>query len=222
LVKTCSKDESVDIQGGVSMRIILETEYAIQIIDYLIHCGKRQGAIEISEAIGTPLRFTKNILQKLAHTDIINSYLGNHGGYELGRPPEEISLYDVMEVTEGPLLLNRCLANEHECAYIPDKQQCPFHVAFRELSSGLERHMRQIRFTLTTYCGGGTNAQPLGDSSGRSDKQELIKEHDCDGTDICIIRLQQKHEELVKKYEELQKENARLRLQIEKVDGDSR
>jgi len=138
-------------KGGKNMKITLETEYAIRIVDYLTRVGKLAGASQISEATAAPLRFTKNILQKLARGGIISSYKGIYGGYELGRLPEEISLYDVMEATEGPIRLNRCLGGKHVCSYAADKQRCPYYETFRELSDDMERKMRKFRFSSVVH-----------------------------------------------------------------------
>jgi len=204
------------------MRITQEAEYAIQIVDYLAHNSKRSGAVEISEGITAPLRFTKNILQKLARSGLIRSYLGNRGGYELGRPPEEISLFDVMEVPEGPIWLHRCLTREHECAYIPNKQQSPYHVAFRELSSDMEHKMRKFKFSSAAYGGGTIRDLRLGDFLGWPDDRERDhfvgfstqrQGYNRDEVDVYIARLHQEHKEMNVKYKTLQKEQALLKMQ---------
>ena len=147
----CTKIQNLTMrivtQEEMNMKITQEAEYAIRIVDYLARCNKIAGASQISEVTAAPLRFTKNILQKLVRGGIVNSYKGVYGGYELDRLPEEISLYDVMEATDGPIRLNRCLAGKHECTYAADKQRCPYHETFRELSDDMEHKMRRFRFS---------------------------------------------------------------------------
>lgn len=142
------------------MHITLETDYAIRIVDYLTRNRSTVGAVEISEAASVPLRFAKNILQKLTKKRIINSHKGVYGGYELGRLPEDISLYDVLEATEGPIVLNRCLFEENRCTYSLNKQ-CPYHEIFGQLSIELENRLRGIKFSSIIY--------------GRRDKKELME-----------------------------------------------
>jgi len=188
------------------MKITQEAEYAIQIVDYLARSGKRARAPEISEGTDAPLRFTKNILQKLARTEMINSYMGHRGGYELGRLPEEISLFEVMEATEGPIQLHRCLAGEHECGYIPDKLKCPYRALFRELSSDMERKMRKFRFSSSAHD------LRLGDFLGWTDKREMNhfvhfstreQGYDRNEVDAYIARIQQEWEALDANYKAL-------------------
>ena len=51
-----------------------------------------------------PANFLAQILGKLRNAGLITSRRGNQGGYILARPPEEISLYDILMAVEGQCL----------------------------------------------------------------------------------------------------------------------
>ena len=51
-----------------------------------------------------PANFLAQILGQLREHGLIVSRRGNHGGYTMARPPEEISLYDIMMAVEGGCL----------------------------------------------------------------------------------------------------------------------
>ncbi len=51
-----------------------------------------------------PANFLAQILGKLRNAGLITSRRGNQGGYILARPPEEISLYDILIAVEGQCL----------------------------------------------------------------------------------------------------------------------
>lgn len=51
-----------------------------------------------------PANFLAQILIKLRDHGLITSRRGNHGGYTLARPPEEISLHDILIAVEGQCL----------------------------------------------------------------------------------------------------------------------
>jgi Rrf2 family protein len=55
---------------------------------------------------GMPERFLLQILRSLVTHGILRSTRGVEGGYTLVRPPEEISVLDVIEAIEGPLTPN--------------------------------------------------------------------------------------------------------------------
>ena len=50
-----------------------------------------------------PRKFLENILLDLRHAELVASRRGVEGGYRLARPPEEISIADVIRAVEGPL-----------------------------------------------------------------------------------------------------------------------
>ncbi len=52
---------------------------------------------------GMPERFLLQILRVLVTHGILKSTRGVDGGYSLSRPPEEISLLEVIEAIDGPL-----------------------------------------------------------------------------------------------------------------------
>jgi len=59
--------------------------------------------LRISEAQDIPLKFLENILLELKHAGIVRTQRGAGGGYWLARPPEEVSLAEIIRVVEGPL-----------------------------------------------------------------------------------------------------------------------
>jgi Rrf2 family protein len=58
---------------------------------------------QIASAQGIPVEFLTTILGELKHAGIVASHRGTDGGYSLARPPEEVTLADVLRVMEGPL-----------------------------------------------------------------------------------------------------------------------
>ena len=58
------------------MRITLEADYAVRIVDCLSLSGRRLDARSISEKTGVTLRFTLKILRKLGMAKIVRSYKG--------------------------------------------------------------------------------------------------------------------------------------------------
>lgn len=56
----------------------------------------------ICEAHGVPSRFLVQILLHLKAAGIVTSTRGVGGGYQLARPPEEITLEDIVRVIDGP------------------------------------------------------------------------------------------------------------------------
>jgi len=58
----------------------------------------------LAKTEAVPANFLAQILGKLRTHGLITSRRGNQGGYTLSRPPEEISLYDILMAVEGECL----------------------------------------------------------------------------------------------------------------------
>ena len=71
---------------------------AIQSSNKLIHIE------ELADLEKVPKNYLVQILSELRAGGLINSKRGRQGGYSLVRPPEEITLYDVIQVVDSELL----------------------------------------------------------------------------------------------------------------------
>jgi Rrf2 family protein len=81
-------------------------------VDYALRAGAElaaaagHGAVKgerIAQAQGIPFKFLENILLDLKHGGLVQSQRGAEGGYWLAKPPEEITLADVIRAVEGPI-----------------------------------------------------------------------------------------------------------------------
>ena len=86
------------------MRISAKVDYAVRAAIELAAAGGEpvKGAV-IAEAQDIPLKFLENILGELQHTGIVASRRGAQGGYWLAKPPDAVSLADIVRAVEGPL-----------------------------------------------------------------------------------------------------------------------
>jgi Rrf2 family protein len=89
------------------LQVSAKTDYALRAAAELARAAaERSGPVKgewISEGQGIPKKFMENILHDLKRAGIVRTRRGASGGYWLARPPEEISLADVIRAVEGPL-----------------------------------------------------------------------------------------------------------------------
>jgi len=64
-----------------------------------------------------PRNFLPRIVAKLAQSQIILTFAGRDGGLELARPPAEITLRDIVEAFEGPLMISECIPGDNYCPF---------------------------------------------------------------------------------------------------------
>ncbi len=126
------------------MRITLESDYALRILSTLAETDQVTDAKTLSQKTSVTLQFTLKILRKLVQGALVCSYKGINGGYKLKRPPAEISLKDVIELIDGPIIIARCLSTAEECALKQDKASCAYHHIFDSISLDVAKKLGKI------------------------------------------------------------------------------
>ena len=116
------------------MELTRKGEYAIRGIVYLAKQtpGKVILVSEVAEATGVPQTFLAKIFQSFAKLGLVNSFRGTGGGFLLGRAPAKITLRQVVEAVEGPIIPNRCLTGEDFCER---EAECTVHPVWRKVQS---------------------------------------------------------------------------------------
>ena len=72
-------------------------------------------AREIAMRHGIPVGLLAKVLQRLTQCGLVVSQMGAHGGYQLARPSDHISVADVAEAIDGPLALTACSSAADRC-----------------------------------------------------------------------------------------------------------
>lgn len=127
------------------MRITLEADYAVRIVDTLAQEGKRLDAGTVSEKTGVTIRFCLKILRKLGQAGVVRSFKGVRGGYELLKKPSELTLLTVIEAVDGPILIGRC-SEGLACLRSDDPCYCYYHNAFADISEMVRDRLSSITF----------------------------------------------------------------------------
>jgi len=94
------------------MRISRSTGYALLAAGYIAK-NQSQGIIlsqSISKEYNIPLEYLLKILQQLVKANVLHSKRGPRGGFLLARPAKKISMLDVIEAVEGPMVSQLNLA----------------------------------------------------------------------------------------------------------------
>ena len=116
------------------MELTRKGEYAIRGIVHLARLKPGTVALisEIAESTGVPQTFLAKILQSFAKLGLVNSFRGTGGGFVLARNPSQITLREVVEAVEGPIMPNRCLMGEPGCE---NSRTCLVHPVWRDVQS---------------------------------------------------------------------------------------
>lgn len=76
-----------------------------------------------------PKQYLVKIFSSLTKADLITPVRGKKGGYLLAREPGEVTLLEVIEAVEGPIVLNFCQYPKPKC----EEANCPIRPVWTRL-----------------------------------------------------------------------------------------
>jgi len=99
------------------LRLSKKADYALLAMRHMAgHTA--QGALsarELAEAYDIPAELLAKVLQRLVRSRLLESQQGIRGGYELARPPAQISVADIIMAIDGPMMVTACSEVDHSC-----------------------------------------------------------------------------------------------------------
>ena len=108
------------------LRINRQTEYAVRVVLALAKRGEeaRVSSADIQQEMLIPKTLMSRIVAQFSHYGLINTFPGRDGGLMLPRSASQITLKDIVEAFEGPILLSECLQIkvEADCQF---QSSCP-------------------------------------------------------------------------------------------------
>ncbi|MBN2047383.1 MAG: Rrf2 family transcriptional regulator [Anaerolineaceae bacterium] len=134
------------------MIITQQADYALRAVQYLAsHShGQRTSTSVIARERDIPPSFLAKIISQLSTAGIINTQRGAHGGVQLAKPAEEISMLDVIEAIEGPLVFVTC-SNHHD-GTCSQSDECWFCEPWRKAQELVTNHLSSVKFVARS-CG---------------------------------------------------------------------
>lgn len=98
--------------------------------------GRLSTVHAIAAGTGLPKSYLAKIVRKLADAGLVRSFRGPGGGIELGRAPEEISLWALVSAVDGSGDLRECVLGAKMCT---SGKPCPLHVQWAPLREKMQK-----------------------------------------------------------------------------------
>ena len=119
------------------------TDYALRLMMNLAgRFGKGAASSRVlSKKEEVSYQLTCKLLQRLNTAGLVKSQMGPTGGFFLGKAPSEIKLAAIVEVIQGPVIVNRCLFGIDVCFRQPN---CPISKKLAELQEYIERFFNDV------------------------------------------------------------------------------
>lgn len=125
------------------------TDYALRA---MIHLARNFGTTAVStraiaDGEDVSYQLACKLMQRLNNAGLVKSSMGPKGGFALSRDPRKINLLEIIVAVQGPVSVNRCLAEGIGC---DRKPECPAS----EVLEGLQKHIESYlkKATLDKMC----------------------------------------------------------------------
>ncbi len=129
------------------MRLTTKTRYGLRLIlDLAINADDGPvplRAMAVRQKIS--LKYLEKLVRTLKAAGIIKSHRGAHGGYELARELNAISIGDVVRVFEKQSAITECAENtDYTCTFCKETGECLARQVWREASRNMFAYLDGI------------------------------------------------------------------------------
>ena len=95
------------------LRVTKLADYGIVMMTYFAHRGgMTHNARDIAREVRLPMPVVSKVLKQMAREGLLASHRGIKGGYGLARPPDKITLAQIIRALEGPIAVTQCTDRE--------------------------------------------------------------------------------------------------------------
>lgn len=112
------------------------TGYGIRALAYMASQPEHGlfGLQEIAKHEDIPAAYLRKILGELRRHRFLRSTKGIHGGYELSRAPETITLWEVFSLLEADPYMDMCILGNKACG---SESSCAFHEDWQNIRKSM-------------------------------------------------------------------------------------
>ena len=129
------------------MRLSSLADYAVVIMAAASrHCGgARVSAGQLADETGLPTPTVQKLVSRLSNAGLLRSSRGVGGGLQLARPAAAITLADIVEAVEGPIVLTSCVdEGRHDCSL---EEACAVRPHWTSVNEALRGALAQVPLT---------------------------------------------------------------------------
>ena len=127
------------------MQITRQADYAVRAVLYLARLEPTQRAAtsQVAQEQRIPPSFLAKIISQLSIAGLLHTSRGARGGVTLARDPQDISLLEVIEAIDGPIMLNECVTDGGTCTF---DEECPLRPVWCEAQNDLVVRLQGTNF----------------------------------------------------------------------------
>ena len=127
------------------MKLSARERYAVRAMATLA-AGYGTGPRPLSEVAaeqGIPFGYLEHVAQELKRAGLLLSHRGAFGGYELARPPESITVADVLRAVSGAVLPTEC-GVPGNCCFHDRQEECLTRPLWKSMQEQIEETLSRV------------------------------------------------------------------------------
>ena len=134
------------------MRLSTQSRYGVRaIFDIAYNSDRLETQVkDISKRQGISQRYLEQIFQKLKKAGIIGSKRGPLGGYFLGKKPEDITIGEIVRITEGGINPVLCVDPGDSTQPCEKSGECVTQIVWNEAGKRLKEYFDSV--TIRDLC----------------------------------------------------------------------
>jgi Rrf2 family cysteine metabolism transcriptional repressor len=98
---------------------------------------------EVARVEHLPLAYLEQLAAQLRRAQLVESTRGVHGGYALTRPPEQISVLEVIHSVEGEVSPVQCVSSDYVTGTCVREGDCASRGLWQRLKESIDAVLRQ-------------------------------------------------------------------------------
>jgi Rrf2 family transcriptional regulator, cysteine metabolism repressor len=140
VASTTTPTQRPAFHGSGAIAFSTKGEYGVRL---MVQLGRHFGAgpaslAEIAAEEDLPRAYLEQLVMSLREAQLVTSTRGARGGYELARPPESISMSEVLRALEGPIAPMMCATDDPDHAIGCDRSaRCTVNVLWVRLRDAI-------------------------------------------------------------------------------------
>ncbi|MBV6303380.1 SUF system Fe-S cluster assembly regulator [Candidimonas humi] len=125
------------------LRISKIVDYGTLVLTHMAACPDRMFSVaDLASTLGLGQPTVSKVLKALARSELVKSSRGAHGGYVLSRPPERISIAQLVDALEDqPFGLTECSATPGVCSF---EAACQIRSNWQHINAIVRRTLEEV------------------------------------------------------------------------------
>lgn len=132
------------------IRLSRMADYGVVVMTYMaMRAHRTQTTHQVAVATGLPEATVGKLLKVFAREGLLESHRGVHGGYELTRAAEDVTVADIVTAVEGPIALTLCVDDHPGSCDV--ESLCPMRGGWNRINSALREALEGVSLAAMAF-----------------------------------------------------------------------